>query len=94
MFNLGLTNYKLIYEEDIYKDLYKNILCIWNTNGIYLNNNVENYIDINNKNDIKKINKDTLLITHNKDILNKLDKDLILYENDTNPIFEIIDNLD
>jgi len=26
LYNLGFSNYKLIYEEDLYKDLYKNIL--------------------------------------------------------------------
>ena len=92
MYNLGLSNYKIIYEEDLYKDLYPNILSIWNTNGVYLNNNVENYIDINNKNDIKLINDNTLLITNNKNILNKISKEILLYENDTNPIFEMIAN--
>lgn len=94
MYNLGLSNYKIIYEEDLYKDLYSNILSIWNTNGVYINNNVENYIDINNKNDIKKISTNTLLITSNKDVLNILNKDLILYENDTNPIFDMINDID
>lgn len=94
MYNLGLSNYKLLYEEDLYKDIYPNILSIWKTNGIYIYNNVENYIDINNKNDIKKISTNTLLITSNKDVLNILNKDLILYENDTNPIFDMINNVD
>lgn len=94
MYNLGLSNYKLLYEEDLYKDIYPNILSIWKTNGIYIYNNVENYIDINNKNDIKKISTNTLLITSNKDILNILNKDLILYENDTNPIFDMINDID
>ena len=93
MYNLGLSNYKLLYEEDLYKDLYPNILSIWKTNGIYIYNNVENYIDINNKNDIKKISTNTLLITSNKDALNILNKDLILYENDTNPIFDMINDI-
>ena len=94
MYNLGLSNYKLLYEEDLYKDIYPNILSIWKTNGIYIYNTVENYIDINNKNDIKKISTNTLLITSNKDVLNILKKDLILYENDTNPIFDMINNID
>ncbi len=94
MYNLGLSNYKLLYEEDLYKDIYPNILSIWKTNGIYIYNNVENYIDINNKNDIKKISTNTLLITSNKNVLNILNKDLILYENDTNPIFDMINNID
>lgn len=93
MYNLGLSNYKLLYEEDLYKDIYPNVLSIWKTNGIYIYNNVENYIDINNKNDIKKISTNTLLITSNKDVLNILNKDLILYENDTNPIFDMINNV-
>ena len=92
MYNLGLSNYKIIYEEDLYKDLYSNILSIWNTSGVYINNNVENYIDINNKNDIKLISDNTLLITNNKNILNKINKEILLYENDTNPIFEMIIN--
>ena len=94
MYNLGLSNYKLLYEEDLYKDIYPNVLSIWITNGIYIYNNVENYIDINNKNDIKKISTNTLLITSNKDVLNILNKDLILYENDTNPIFDMINDID
>lgn len=94
MYNLGLSNYKLLYEEDLYKDIYPNILSIWITNGIYIYNNVENYIDINNKNDIKKISTNTLLITSNKYVLNILNKDLILYENDTNPIFDMINDID
>ena len=94
MYNLGLSNYKLLYEEDLYKDIYPNILSIWITNGIYIYNNVENYIDINNKNDRKKISMNTLLITSNKDVLNILNKDLILYENDTNPIFDMINDID
>ena len=94
MYNLGLSNYKLLYEEDLYKYIYPNVLSIWKTNGIYIYNNVENYIDINNKNDIKKISTNTLLITSNKDVLNILNKDLILYENDTNPIFDMINNID
>ncbi len=93
MYNLGLSNYKLLYEEDLYKDIYPNILSIWKTNGIYIYNNVENYIDINNKNDIKKISTNTLLITSNKDVLNILNKNLILYENDTNPIFDMINDI-
>lgn len=94
MYNLGLSNYKLLYEEDLYKDIYPNVLSIWKTNGIYIYNNIENYIDINNKNDIKKISTNTLLITSNKDVLNILNKDLILYENDTNPIFDMINYID
>lgn len=93
MYNLGLSNYKLLYEEDLYKDIYPNILSIWKTNGVYIYNNVENYIDINNKNDIKKISTNTLLITSNKDVLNILNKNLILYENDTNPIFDMINDI-
>ena len=94
MNELGFSNYKLIYEEDLYKNMYPSILSLWNDKGIYLNNDVEKYIDINNKNDIKKISTNTLLITSNKDILNILNKDLILYENDTNPIFDMINDID
>lgn len=91
MYNLGFSNYKIIYEEDIYKNIYPNILSIWNNNGIYIKNNVEYYIDINNKNDIKKIIPNTLLITSNKNILSKLNKDLILYEYDYYPIIKMIE---
>lgn len=91
MYNLGFSNYKVIYEEDLYKDLYKNILCIWNTNGIYIKDNVEYYIDINNKLDIKKVINNTLLITSNKDISNVFTKDLILYENTYDPIFKLVE---
>jgi len=91
MYNLGFSNYKVIYEEDLYKHLYKNILCIWNTNGIYLKDNVEYYIDINNKLDLKKIINNTLLITSNKEIINKFTKKLILYENTYDPIFKLIE---
>lgn len=91
MYNLGFSNYKAIYEEDLYKNLYKNILCIWNNNGIYLKDNVEYYIDINNKLDLKKVINNTLLITSNKEIINKFTKDLILYENTYDPIFKLIE---
>ena len=90
MYNLGFSNYKLIYEEDIYKNIYPNILSIWNNNGIYIKNNVEYYIDINNKNDVKKIIPNTLLITSNKDVLTKINKDLILYEYTNYPIFSML----
>ena len=91
MYNLGFSNYKLIYEEDIYKDIYPNILSIWKDNGIYIKDNVEYYIDINNKNDIKKITSNTLLITSNKEVINKLNKDLILYEYTNYPLFKMIE---
>ena len=91
MYNLGFSNYKIIYEEDTYKNIYPNILSIWNNNGIYIKNNVEYYIDINNKNDIKKIIPNTLLITSNKNILSKINKDIILYEYDYYPIFKMLE---
>lgn len=91
MYNLGFSNYKVIYEEDLYKNLYKNILSIWNTNGVYLKDNVEYYIDINNKLDLKKVINNTLLITSNKEIINKFTKDLVLYENTHDPIFKLIE---
>jgi hypothetical protein len=91
MYNLGFSNYKVIYEEDLYKNLYKNILCIWNTNGIYIKDNVEYYIDINNKLDLKKIINNTLLITSNNEIINRFTKELVLYENTIDPIFKLIE---
>ena len=91
MYNLGFSNYKIIYEEDLYKNLYKNILSIWYSNGVYIKDNIEYYIDINNKLDIKKITNNTLLITSNKDIINKFTKDLIIYENTYDPIFKLIE---
>ena len=92
MYNLGFSNYKLIYEEDLYKNIYPNILSIWNDNGIYIKNNVEKYIDINNKDDIKKISTNTLLITSNKNVYKKINKDLILYEFTEYPIFKLLDD--
>lgn len=92
MYNLGFSNYKLIYEEDLYKNIYPNILSIWNENGIYIKNNVEKYIDINNKDDIKKISTNTLLITSNKNAYKKINKDLILYEFTEYPIFKLLDD--
>ena len=90
MYNLGYNNYSFIYEEDLYKDLYTNIISIWKDNGIYIKNNVESYIDINNKNDIKKIKSNTLLITSNKEIIDRLNKDIIIYEETDYPIFKMI----
>lgn len=89
LFNLGFSNYKLIYEEDLYKNMSESILSIWKDNGIYLENNTCYYIDLNNKKSINNINKKTLLITSNKEIKDIIDKDLILYENTTDPIFKL-----
>lgn len=89
LYNLGFSNYKLIYEEDLYKDIFDNVLSIWKDNGIYLKNNTSYYFDIRNKKDISLINKNTLLITSNKDILNKINKDITLYENTQDPIFKL-----
>ena len=91
MYNLGFSNYKTIYEEDLYKDLYKNILCIWNNNGVYIKDNVEYFIDINNKLDLKKIVNNTLLITSNNEITKIITKDLIIYENTYDPIFKLLE---
>jgi len=91
LYNLGFSNYKLIYEEDLYKNLNNNVLCIWNSNGIYLKNNTCYYIDINNKEDVKQIEKNTLLITSNKDIINKLPNHLLVYENIYDPIFKLLE---
>lgn len=89
LYNLGFSNYKIIYEEDLYKDIDKNILCIWNDNGILYRDNKSNYIDIKNNKHLKLINKKTLLITSNKNIINKLNKDILIYENTTDPIFKL-----
>ena len=91
LYNLGFSNYKIIYEEELYKDLYKNILCIWNSNGVYIENDKEYFIDLYKKEDIKRIKENTLLITHNKDITKRINKDLIIYENTINPIFKLIE---
>ena len=91
LYNLGFSNYKIIYEEELYKDLYKNILCIWNNNGIYIEDDKEYFIDLYNKEDVKKIKENTLLITHNKEIINRINKDLIIYEDNINPIFKLIE---
>lgn len=90
LYNLGFSNYKLIYEEDLYNDLYKNILCIWNHNGIYIENDKEIYIDLYKKDNIKRIKHNTLVITHNKDILKRINKDIIIYEEIEVPVFKMI----
>ena len=89
MYNLGFSNYKIIYEEDLYRDLNNKVLCIWKDNGIYFKNNTSYFIDIKNNKDIKSIDKNTLIITSNKDIITKLNKDIILYENTCDPIFNL-----
>ena len=91
LYNLGFSNYKIIYEEDLYHNLYKNILCIWDKNGVYIENDKEYYIDLYKKEDIKRIKENTLLITHNKEIIKRKNKDLIIYENTTNPIFKLVE---
>lgn len=91
MNELGFSNYKLIYEEDLYKNMYPSILSLWNDKGIYLNNDVEKYIDINNKKDIRMLTTDTLLITNNKNIISKLNKDIIIYEDTDYPIFKLLE---
>jgi len=90
LYNLGFSNYRLIYEEDLYKNLYKNVLCIWNNNGVYIEEDKEKYIDLYKKEEIKKIKQNTLLITHNKEILTRISKDLILYEETDIPIFKLV----
>ena len=89
LFNLGFSNYKLIYEEDLYKNMSESILSIWKYNGIYLENNTCYYIDLNDKKSINNIKKNTLLITSNNEIKDIIDKELIFYENTTDPIFKL-----
>lgn len=91
LYNLGFSNYKLIYEEELYKDLHNSILSMWKDTGIYFKDNTSYYIDLKNKKDIKTIKENTLLITSNKEIKNKLNKDLLIYENTYDPIFKMID---
>ena len=93
LYNLGFSNYKIIYEEELYNDMNNNILSIWKDNGIYLKNNICYYIDINKKETLKNIEKDTLLITSNKNIVDKLRKDILIYENTTDPIFKLANNM-
>lgn len=92
LYNLGFSNYKIIYEEDLYKDIHNPILSIWNNKGIYFKDNTSYYIDLKNKQDIKRIDNNTLLITSNKSIINKINKELLIYENTTDPIFKMINN--
>ena len=92
MYNLGLTNYKFIYEEDIYKDFSKNILSYWSDNGIYINNDREFYIDYKT-NLSNLIEENTLVITSNKDILNYINKKVLIYENTICPVFSILINI-
>ncbi|MBQ3020843.1 MAG: hypothetical protein IJD92_01305 [Bacilli bacterium] len=89
LYNLGFSNYKTIYEEDLYKSLYDNIICIWTNNGIYLSEGKEEYIEIKEFN-LNNIDKKTLLITSNKDILENINDNLLLYENTKDPIFKMI----
>lgn len=91
MNELGFSNYKLIYEEDLYKNMYPSILSLWNDKGIYLNNDVEKYIDINNKKNIRMLTTNTLLITNNKNVISKLNKDIIIYEDTDYPIFKLLE---
>lgn len=91
LYNLGFSNYKIIYEEDLYKDIHNPILSIWKDTGIYFKNNTSYYIALKNKQDIKRIEDNTLLITSNKDIIKKLNKEFLIYENTTDPIFKMID---
>jgi len=93
LYNLGFSNYKIIYEEELYSDMNNNVLSIWKDNGIYLKNNICYYIDVNKKEDLKNIEKDTLLITSNKNILDKLRLDILIYENTTDPIFKLANNM-
>ena len=90
LYNLGFSNYKLIYEEDYYKNLYKNILCIWNYNGVYIEKEKEIYIDLYKKENIRRIKSNTLVITHNKEIIKRINKDLISYEDTETPVFKMI----
>ena len=90
LYNLGFSNYKIIYEEELYRELYKNILCIWKDNGVYLENDKEYFIDLYNKENIKRIKQNTLIITHNIDMIKRINKDLILYEETNIPIFKMI----
>lgn len=91
MYNLGVTNYKFIYEEDLYKDYNKIILSYWNTNGIYISNDREFYIDYKT-NLTNLVEENTLIITANKDILNYINKKVLIYENTACPVFYILLN--
>lgn len=92
MYNLGITNYSFKYEEDLYSNLFDNVLCIWNDNGVYKQNNYEIFININ---DLKNINfpkEKVFLITSNSKIINDIKKilpNIIVYENTIDSIFKI-----
>ena len=91
MYNLGIVNYKLIYEEDIYKEYNKSILSYWKDCGIYIDNEKEIYIDYKtNLNDLLKEN--TLVITADKDIITRINKKILIYENTICTIFSILSN--
>ena len=91
MYNLGITNYKLIYEEDLYNEYNTNILSYWTNNGVYINNNREFYVDY--KTNLSNILEEgALVITANKDILPYLKKKITVYENTICPIFTILAN--
>ncbi len=94
LYNLGLNNYKFIYEEDYYINLNESILSIWNTIGIFIKDNKEYYIDLINKINIDKIKDTKLLITLNKEIIKDIldiNKDIVIYENTKDSIFSMID---
>ena len=91
MYNLGLTNYKFIFEEDTYKGYNKNILSYWDNNGIYISNDREFYIDYKT-NLSNLVEENTLVITANKDILSYINKKILVYENTICPIFSILIN--
>ena len=94
LYNLGLNNYKFIYEEDYYINLNGSILSIWNTIGIFIKDNKEYYIDLINKINIDKIKDTKLLITLNKEIIKDIldiNKDIVIYENTKDSIFSMID---
>ena len=92
MYNLGFSNYKLVYEEELYKDINKNILSIWNTNGIFIQGDKEEYIELH---DIKNFNEiKCLLITSCKEVIETIKQyfpNMIIYENTKDAIFNMID---
>lgn len=91
MYNLSITNYKIIYEEDYYKNINNKILCMWDNIGIYIDNNNENFVDYKtNINEL--IDDNTLVITTNKSIIEKINKKILLYENTKCPVFNMIKN--
>ncbi len=95
MLNLGFSNYNFIYEEEIAKKLFSDIILVWNNNGIIIIDDKEYYFDLKNRKNLKNLKGKTLLITSNDTIIDQIleeNNDIIIYENRVDPLFKLIKN--